>query len=550
MAGPADVMVVVSILLFVLVLAIGAATTDAAPPDPLPADWHVDRSLFQKAYGVIASEKLMYPIIMDKWPVKIDHSRQLFVDDYLIGSSENVTRQVHEMRKHPANPLVVPDKPWEYSKPQKAHRAMLMLVRRNDKTGRFQMWYAGAAYHTLASGVRARYPACYAESDDGIKWTKPELGLFEFEGSKANNIVDPAGFMRSLIFDPSRPDPNDDDPNRRYKAIFRHERKYVPQEGFFLCTSPDGIHWKNENVLVAVRTQSGDGYTVPVTGISDGSTVRWDSTLGEYIGTPRLNMFVLESWRPDLHPTERKPMRVFGMMESEDLVHWTRPRVSLYPDALDGPDAQIYRHATFEYESMWIGLLGKMQMLRRGRKTTEVQLTASRDGRHWSRVAKREPVLPLGKPDAWDCDYPAPADGPLLVGNDLWFYYWSGPALGSKESIVQSIGLAILRRDGFASLNAGDECGVIVTRPLDFEGKRLHVNATVAGGGEIRVAVLDEKRKPIAGYSVGGCKAITGDGIDRPVSWTGKTDLAGLQNSKVRLRFELRNAKLYSFWID
>ncbi|GIT29989.1 MAG: hypothetical protein Ct9H300mP1_20350 [Planctomycetaceae bacterium] len=30
---------------------------------------------------------------------------------------------------------------------------------------------------------------CYAESHDGIRWTKPDLGFVEFNGSKKNNII-------------------------------------------------------------------------------------------------------------------------------------------------------------------------------------------------------------------------------------------------------------------------------------------------------------------------------------------------------------------------
>ena len=85
----------------------------AVAQDPLPGDWSVDGTLYPKAYGVLSDEHLMFPVDMSDWPVRIDGSHQLFVDDYLIASKNGVEREVHELRKHHANPFLVPDRPWE-----------------------------------------------------------------------------------------------------------------------------------------------------------------------------------------------------------------------------------------------------------------------------------------------------------------------------------------------------------------------------------------------------------------------------------------------------
>ncbi|MCH7685967.1 MAG: hypothetical protein IH899_04675 [Planctomycetes bacterium] len=331
-----------------------------------------DQSLFPQAYGILGNEHLMFPVDMSDWPVKIDSSHQLFVDDYLIASTENVRRTVHQAKKQVGNPIMVVDKPWEGLGPA----WQPLIIRRDNATGRFRMWYAGGVRYTLPTGVAARFPALYAESKDGITWKKPELGLHRFNGSKANNIVIPDGNFFGIIVEP-----NDPDPKQRYKGIVWHEPKSVPREGYFLYTSPDGIHWNRE--LEEPLALSLNGYAIPQSGIGDTSIFRWDRRLGKYVGDVK---FVLPG-----------KMRCRGMMESDDLIHWTRPRMTLYPDALDDPDSQIYGHLSFCYESMWLSFVRVIHTERTaGYKPTTVELTASRDGRHWTRVGNREEILSLG----------------------------------------------------------------------------------------------------------------------------------------------------------
>ena len=496
-----------------------------ASGDTLPDDWHVDRTLYPKAYGAIADEHLMFPMDMSEWPLKIDRSHQLFLDDYLIASTENIEREVHPAEKHPANPVLMPENPWEGA------GAVFQIVRRDETAGRFRMWYAGHVRYELPSGTRVRFPTLYAESDDGISWEKPELGLHEFNGSKANNIVIPAGNPYGLIVEPD--DPN---PNRRYKAIVWHEPEYVPREGYFLYTSPDGIHWKRErDKPLAISLL---GYNMPQSGIGDTSIFRWDRLLEKYVCDSK---FVLPG-----------VFRCRGMMESDDLVHWTRPRMTLYPDALDEPDSQVYGHLSFCYESLWIGFLRMMHTERTGWKQTTVELTASRDGRHWTRVGRREAFIPLGEPGDWDADYHDPCWDPILVGDELWIYYRSvnRDPNQQKVQVGHAIGLATLRRDGFVSLNAGPTTGAIVTRPLNFEGERLRVNAEVDDGGWIKVALLGEANQPIEGYTVEDVIPFKSGGARIPVRWRNAAGLRLTPGSHARLKFQMKSAKLYSFWIE
>ncbi|HPA44973.1 MAG TPA: hypothetical protein PLG59_05010 [bacterium] len=503
-----------------------AATVPAyASDDVLPNSWYVDRSLFPKAYGILDSEPLMFPVDMGDWPVKIDSTHQLFLDDYLIASVENIEREIHHPHKHPNNPLIVPDEPWEDA------GIVFQIVRRDEVTGRFRMWYAGHVRYDLPSGISVRFPTLYAESQDGIHWEKPDLGLFEFESSKSNNIVIPAGNPFGMIIEP-----NDPDPARRYKAIVWHEPKYVPREGYFLYTSPDGIHWTRETeqpLLVSLQ-----GYTMPQSGIGDTSIFRWDPRLMKYICDVK---FVLPG-----------KFRCRGMMESDDLIHWTSPRMTLYPDELDEPDSQVYGHLSFCYESMWIGFLRMMHTERTGWKQTTIELTASRDGRHWTRVGKREEFLPLGNPGEWDADYHDPSWDPILVGDELWIYYRSVNRDPSDKNpnVGHAIGLATLRRDGFVSLNGSDPTGVVITRPLTFAGESLFINAEVAENGWIKASLLDDARNPIRDFGLEDTVTVKTGGISVPVVWKNIDVYRLPKGDHVRLQFEIKNAKIYSFWFQ
>ncbi len=132
------------------------------------------------------------------------------------------------------------------------------------ENGKFRMWYLGMIQKELERGQAPGWwrPMCYAESTDGVHWTKPDLGLVELKGSKHNNICliegDPDSLTRvddflSVLFDPSDPDPA-----RRYKSAYIAHMPYDDIKGGMskigikerrvgatVCvTSPDGLHWK------------------------------------------------------------------------------------------------------------------------------------------------------------------------------------------------------------------------------------------------------------------------------------------------------------------
>jgi len=531
-----------------------------------PGDNSLDRSLYPKAYGILATEKLLYPVDMGNWPVKIDAKRQLFVDDYLLKSMSGLKRQYHEMKRHPANPVW---KPPEWI-------GMPFYVMR-DENGKFRLWYQVRTRYQNADGKARRHPTGYIESDDGLHWRAPKLGIVSAGGSTDNNYC----FEKSLegIFY----EPWETDPSRRYKGLVHFEpdndKTLEVFEGYWLYVSADGIHWKPDHEAPAATSLV--SYTLPMSGIGDTSTWRWDPVLKKYICNTK---FVFGG-----------RYRAYGICESDDLIHWSRPQMALYRDELDPEGMQFYAHHTFNYESMWLGLIKNHLVFRDGTrnpfppsermkrpkgkrrgggyKHSELQLTLSRDGRHFTRCPGRLRILPEPKKPTFDMDYPSLATGiPIRMGNELWFYYTDrrhvsspGGRTGPKPHGYYRLLLATLRVDGFASVNAGDRPGTLVTRPLTFNGTKLFVNAEVGEGGYVKAALREahptmktfvprDQRAPwgemIDPYTPANCKPVTGNVFAGRITWRGRDSLQRIPKTSPRLVFELKNAKLYSFWIE
>lgn len=490
-------------------------------------------------WGALHDDAFVHPIDVADWPVKIDRSRQLFIDDYLIAERQNVRRQLHQPKKHPANPVLVPEYPWERPAP------VLAYCLRDEHLGRFRLWYRARLSYEAEDGREYNYPNLYAESSDGIHWERPELGLYPWEGSTKNNIILPAGDLRGLIHEP-------EDEQAPWKAVWEHNSgarspEWIPEQGYYLYTSPDGIRWDLAGQVVphGSQPQPDDAPSLPLPRLGDTGHVRWD---------PKLNVYVC-----DAKGTLRRDIKGGGhrfrlQMESDDLYHWTRPRVVAFPDRNDLAQGTIgfYGLLGFPYESLWLGFLRVHR--EEPWKRVDVQLMTSHDGRTWGRACDRGTFLPLGAEGGWEPDYSEiNHQGPLLVDDELWFFYRGSEMTSHRnpDSDVEAsmaIGLATLRRDGFASLTADGASGHVTTRPLTFEGRELYVNAAVESNGSVCVEALDRQGQPFANFTAQTCRPVTGDETAQPVTWEAG-DLDNVPGRPVRLRFHLQSAHLYAFWV-
>jgi hypothetical protein len=187
-------------------------------------------------------------------------------------------------------------------------------------------------------------------------------------------------------------------------------------------------------------------------------------------------------------------------------------------------------------------------------KITDITLAYSRDGIQWYRPDRTPFLACTQRPGDWNRGYLHPAGGVcLVVGDQLHFYFgaWSGisPKLGGHMYAGGTTGLALLRRDGFASMDAAEFSGTLTTATLIFEGKYLFVNANAAAG-EVRAEVLGDDGRVWMPYSSVNSVPVRRDSTAAQLRWRDVDDLKGLAGKPVRFRFRLKRAELYSFWVS
>ena len=526
--------------------------SSAAVVDAAPHVKELDGSPFPHSWGVFHSDLLMHPVDVSDWPVKIDTRRQLFLDDYLIAENQNLTRTLHQPTKHSGNPIMIGETDWEGGP---RWGPVLAYVLQDPATKRFRLWYRSRVKYE-ANGRTYSDPNLYAESADGLRWERPSLGLFEWRGSKNNNIILPAGDLRGLLHEPQ-------DTTAPWKAIWEHNNPArspdgISREGYHLYTSPDGIRWQHAALSIPHKRRGWAGLPLPRLG--DTGHVRWDTELRTYVCDAK---GVIPSPEGDKVPTAGTPggdanHRFRLQLESDDLIHWSRPRMVAFPDQRDLAAGTIgfYGLLGTNYESLWIGYLRAHRM--DPWKRVDVQLMTSRDGRTWSRACDREVFLPRGPEGCWEPDYSEINHaGPLLIEDELWFFYRGSILERHRKTgpdLQKGLGLAKLRRDGFASLAVGSGGGSVTTRPLTFTGQRLFVNAATHTGGDLRAEVITHDGQPVPGFSASDCRAVTSDSTAAPLRWQGgeigRAHTAAAQSGPLRLSFHLTAAHLYAFWIE
>jgi hypothetical protein len=471
----------------------------------------------------------------DEHRVALD-TPQLFVDDYLIENTQHVIRAAHEAEKYFPNPVLTYTEPWE------GNCAITYgSVLRDEREGVFKCWYE-AYKQTAPPGEQTLL--CLATSSDGIYWKKPTLGMVDYHGSRQNNIVlsVASGAFPDLAFDSPViiQDERDPNPKRRYKMML-HFRK---GGGLYDLTSPDGIHWKLEaGPLVRAGDRSGFYY----------NPFREAYTFLSRPGTPS-PVTGVQRW---VALWESKDLRTFGELHP-----------ALWPDKQDTPGTEIYSLQPFVNGSL---VLGYIEMFYYGEKDPryrrlDTQLAVSHDGMSWQRALDRAVFLPYGPVGSWDGGWVCPSSNPPIRFGDRLFIYYQGrrtyhwgkqPKLFEQEGRtyeindpryghVGSVGLAFLRVDGFASMDASSGEGTLLTKLLVLpSAKALTLNARAAGS--VRVAVLNQAGELIGEYEESACEPFAGDTLAHVVRWNRGKGIGDLGGRTVRFRFHLKDASLYSF---
>lgn len=449
--------------------------------------------------------------ISDNW--------QLFVDDYWIANSSNTTMTLHQPEKHPDNPLIRGDVPWEQTP------YCFGTVIYDEEVSLFKIWYQSYNY---GLPVEERTPILYATSKDGIEWTRPNLGIIEFNGSNENNIVLQNYGYHDLYSPSVIKDATDPDTTRRYKMIwwdYLGERDWHLDAGMCVAFSSDGIHWEKyfgNPVLRATRIEQS---------ISDVMSVMHDKKTGKYVAYTK-------GWKDIDTPEE---FRQIVRTESSDFIHWSVPEVVISHDH-NLNDPQSYGMTPTQLGNNYFGLLHSYK--KPGNETIDVQLAISHDNKNWTRVANQKTFIPLGEEGSWD-DGMLFTTPPFNNGDKALIYYsaWDGPHNTKTRS--SGIGLATIRQNGFVSLDAKN-VGNIITNFIKNADGPLLVNVN-ANAGSLRAELLDSKGNPIPGYSLDDCLPVQSDEISCWVQWKDHEKLPVI-SEPIQIRFELEKASLYGFY--
>lgn len=486
--------------------------------------------------------------------VEIGGKKQLFFDDLLIASRTRTSKLMGQPDKYPENPVLRPDRPWESEHddsgevPVTGIQISGQTVIYDQEEQIFKMWYNPWAYFN-----KIYRPWCYAVSKDGYHWEKPNVGVYEYKGSRENNIL--GAYTKSKYFNVFK-DPQDPDPKRRYKAMGEVEN--TSRNGAAVSFSPDGVRWTewSGNPVVAKGRDIADCPTF----------LGWDSRLRKYVyyprpGPPLANRINARGYyqAPDRVNVNDGQLRAIGYSTSDDFIHWSPTALMLAPDDLDRTDFQYYQITTAQVSDFYVGLL---HMIQTHEETFDVYLLTSRDGFHWNWVSRELPFLRRGEVGSYDGGYLTPS-GPVVHDGTIFIYYGAYSGAHSIEENKRgpnrmNIALAALPVDRYVGLLAGPDVATVITRPVMFTGSSLKIdmdpslekpnrdlNRRNFGDADLRVALTDQWGAKIEGFSIDDCTLLVDRGVQQ-VSWRG-VDLKGLQGKPVRLHFEFRNAALYSF---
>ena len=471
-------------------------------------------------------------------PVVVDNTRQLLLDDHVVDDVWGCRRTVHPPVKHADNPVI-------RSESLTVHPIVQGTVSYDPMRGGFRLW--SRQWHLAREKYDQSLVQNYFESEDGIRWTAPDLHLVEFNGSQANNLM--LGDKGVIYGDPSVVKvPPHLRSRGKYAMLYGFVReKLAPGEHHSMqdriAWSDDGIHWKDqdENPVFHAR----------------------NDTFCNIVYNAERDVFMMYR-RASVNGHQ---IRRIAYSESKDLITWTQPVVILRPDELDPP--MLYGMPVTRYQDVYIGLLQMFygppldsalpEVSELKQSHIDIQLAWSRDGIHWQRHPQRPIFLGNGPPGSYDSGMIGACQGLPELHDEIYIYYRADAALHRKEDLMKNpsgqLCLAKLRKDGFVSLDAPTQ-GYMLTKPLLCPGGKLHINAKTQPGGFVRVAVRrgdgEQDGNWLQGWTFdeGDDFVFSGDSTDAMLRWETKKSFDSLKGQSIRLHVWMMKAALYSFWFE
>ncbi len=456
--------------------------------------------------------------------VELGTRRELFVDDFLIDSLDGTQLKMHS--PHRVGVALQFDEPWE--------GAFCGYVTILQDGPLYRMYYRGLP--EAGADGSTNEVTCYAESQDGITWTKPELGLFEVRGTRQNNVILANAAPVTHNFCPFL-DTRDDVPEEeRYKALGG-----TAKSGLIGYASPDGIHWTRmqEEPIFRDTDWVFDSQNVPF----------WSESEKSYVLYYRKSL---------------NSIRAIGRATSPDFRSWSDPVQMTFGDT---KPEHLYTNQTHPYvraPHIYIGVAarfmpGRQVITAEQAKAINVNpkyfgdisdavLLTTRGGSRYHRTFMESFIRPGLGIQNWVSRTNYPALGIVPAGDDQLSIYVQ-KNYGQPTALLDRY---TLRPDGFVSVNAPYAGGEMTTRALTFatdgdhEPCALKLNFATSAAGSIRVEIQDDAGKPIDGFSLDDCREIIGDDLQRIVAWKSGSDLTALASRAIRLRFVMQDADLYA----
>ena len=512
----------------------------------------------------------------------INDDPQLFVDDVLIEAAQGLTRRWHKPQRHGHEPVIRRDRPWErtlyftYSN---------YAVIRDPADGLIKCWY-----EDLGEIDGKEHPwkttVLYAESRDGLNFTKPDTGIRTSSGEMTNIVM---GYQAGVEPSTRNPwaqigvhssgiviDPHPPTPEERFRNIFSEGKQINGRLNHkTTCAhSADGLTWKRYPWLPSIGSTGGN--------LNDVSCLHYDPDARLFVQNTRDHRMYdvafppgtrqVSHWFGPVHPGRPDLMgrRRVIQTRSPDFQHWTEPVLVSTPDdatgsgvSCDNLDVGHYGMQQFRVGRLHFATLG---ILRYVANEMEVRLLYSRDGQTFTPTDRATAFLAPRGPGHWDAHMVSITSQPVEIGDEWLFYHggarvhhdwWCGPAEGIDHSEAHEpgaatrdgygLGVARLRKEGFASLAGSRERpGYLLTKPFKSGGNRLEINARCRPGGSIVVGVMGADRNPLPGREPEQSDRFTGDATVHTVTWNGSPEI-GQPGKWRQLLIMIRDAEIFSF---
>jgi hypothetical protein len=451
--------------------------------------------------------------------LQLGSQRELFVDHFLIAKMDGVQLKLHEPRREGV--AVKFDRPWEG-----AFSCYATVIKDGAN---YRMYYRGLPSATSDDSPEA--VVCYAESKDGVTWTKPNLGLFEIRGTRENNVLlTNAPFAHN--FSPCLDERPDAPKAERYKALAGDYKS-----GLHAFKSADGVHWSPLQSEAVFTNGAFDSQNVAF----------WSTVEQQYLCYFRT-----------MKNVGGESFRWVSRTTSKDFVQWTEP---VEMDCGDTPPEHLYTNGTHPYyraPQIYIALAKRFFPAKAALPADQARALVSspgyrvassdsvffttRGGNRYDRTFMEAFLRPGPSPEDWVARDNTPALGVVPANAREMFIY----RVSHYAQPTSHMARYVLRADGFVSVNAPYRGGELVTRPFVFSGSKLELNFETSAAGGVRVEIQDANGTPLPGYALADCPEFIGDEIAHVVAWSAGTAVTSLAGKAVRLRFALKDADLYS----